>query len=94
MRLKPYFVTALTLEGILLIALGLYFAFLRPPLLPEDIRFISSQAISLKSQSLGLSNWLNKVFVVLGGYIFSCGLLMIYISQTTFWNRTSERLLL
>lgn len=35
----------------------------------------------------GLSAWLKKVFWVLGGYIFSTGLLITYIANTSFNNR-------
>lgn len=55
--------------------IGFYFIFLRPPLLPEDYSYIgTSEAIN--NDIPGLVVWLRKVFIVLGGYIFSAGLLM------------------
>ena len=38
MRLRPYSATILALGGAVLMLLGLYFIFVRPPLLPEDPR--------------------------------------------------------
>ena len=40
MQLRPYSATVLALGGTILMTLGPYFVFLRPPLLPEDPRFM------------------------------------------------------
>ncbi|MBI2748528.1 MAG: hypothetical protein HYX43_04085 [Burkholderiales bacterium] len=50
--------------GIWLIGLGMYFALLRPPLLPEDPRFIGSSLAQIQSTLPGLARWLGHVFVV------------------------------
>ena len=42
MNLRPYSATFLMIGGIILIGLGLYFIFLRPPLLPEDPRYMGT----------------------------------------------------
>jgi hypothetical protein len=80
-------VTALTLSGVLLMAMGIYFTFLRPPLLPEDYAYIGSPFSTINDTVPGLSAWLKKVFLVIGGYVFSTGLLVAFIANTTFKNR-------
>ncbi len=44
--------------GILLIGVGVYFLFLRAPLLPEDIRHMSLTPVELKSIGPRLNSWL------------------------------------
>ncbi len=87
-RLKPYSALYLTLGGFLLAGMGIYFIFLRPPLLPEDLRYIGSSLSAIQNNIPGLSVWLQKVFWVMGFYIFSGGLLTIYVAQTSFRTRT------
>lgn len=87
MKLKPYSSTALLLAGLILAGIGLYFIFLRPSLLPEDLRYIGSTLESVKQNMPGLSSWLKKVFWVMGGYIFTTGLLIGFISITSFRKR-------
>ena len=41
---------------------------------------------------LALFKWLQKVFIVMEGYIFTTGLLTTYISQTSFRNRANGSL--
>ena len=88
MRLLPYSATALTLGGAILMVLGLYFAFLRPPLLPEDARFMGTSLAQVEATLPGLSGWLRHVFRVLGGYIGATGLLTICLAVTAFRART------
>ena len=78
---------ALALGGAILMALGLYFAFLRPPLLPEDPRFMGSSLAQVQEALPGLSLWLRRVFWVMGGYIFATGLLTVYLALTAFRSR-------
>jgi hypothetical protein len=87
MYFKPFSSTVLTLCGIILIGMGVYFALLRPSLLPEDIRYIGFSSEQPQAIAPGLLNWLDKVFWVLGGYVFSTGLLTCYIAQTAFRER-------
>ena len=75
------------LGGLLLVAMGIYFVLLRPPLLPEDLRYMGSSLQNAKENIPGLLNWLPKVFFVMGGYIFTTGLLTIFIAITTFRKR-------
>jgi hypothetical protein len=85
--LKPYSAFALALAGIILTGLGLYFIFLRPSLLPEDLHYMRSTLQNVKENIPGLLNWLQKVFWVMGGYIFTTGLLTVFISLTSFRSR-------
>lgn len=85
-KFKPS-VIALTLAGVIMMMMGIYFIFLRPPLLPEDSTFIGSTIPTITDKFPGLSLWIKKVFWVLGGYIFSSGLLIAFIANTSFKNR-------
>lgn len=87
MTLVPYYSKLLALGGIILIGIGLYFIFLRPPLLPEDARYIGSTLSDIQTATPGLFRWLQKVFWVLGGYIFTLGLLTVYIAFSSFKTR-------
>ena len=87
-KLKPYSASFLTFGGFFLSGLGLYFIFLRPPLLPEDPRYIGSSLAEIQNNLPGLSVWLQKVFWVMGSYIFTTGLLTMYVAQTSFRQRT------
>ena len=64
--------------------LGLYFIFLRPPLLPEDPRFMGTTLAEIHATVPGLLIWLRRVFWVMGGFMFTTGLLFSYLAITTF----------
>lgn len=87
MRFRPYSATALALGGTILMVLGLYFAFLRPPLLPEDSRSMGTSQALLQATVPGLLIWLRRVFWVMGGYMFATGLLTTYLAATAFRAR-------
>jgi len=87
-KLKPYSASLLAFGGFLLMAMGAYFIFLRPPLLPEDSRYMQSTLTGIENNVPGLSGWLKKVFWVMGSYIFTTGLLTIFISLTSFRARS------
>ncbi len=87
MNFKPYSSTLLTVCGIILMGIGLYFALIRPELLPEDFRYMALSSEQLQTTAPGLFNWLDKVFWVMGGYVFTTGLLTCYIAQTAFRER-------
>lgn len=59
--------------GLWLVALGMYFLFLRPALLPEDPRFIGSSLETIRSTAPGLERWLGHVFNVMGGFMVATG---------------------
>ncbi len=87
-KLKPHSALFLTLGGFLLAGMGIYFVFLRLPLLPEDSKYIGFSLLAIQNNIPGLSMWLQKVFWVLGCYIFTAGLLTMYVAQTSFRTRT------
>lgn len=61
----------LTALGVWLVALGAYFVFVRPALLPEDPRFIGATLARLREAAPGLEAWLRIVFTVMGGVLHS-----------------------
>ena len=67
--------------------MGLYFVFLRPPLLPEDPRYIGTSLAAIQASVPGLLVWLRRVFWVMGGYMFTSGVLTLYIARTSFQAR-------
>ena len=74
----------LSLFGIGLLGVGIYFLFVRPELLPEDVRYMSlSDAQKEILQSLA-SSWLKNVFRVLGGFIAAAGILFIFLAFNSF----------
>ena len=66
--------------GIWLIGLGGYFMFVRPPLLPEDLRYIGSSTTQVEALLPHLPSWLRNVFTVMGGFIAGCGVLVVFVS--------------
>ncbi|MEO7922207.1 MAG: hypothetical protein ABIR30_00865 [Chitinophagaceae bacterium] len=86
-KLKPYAALFLTIGGFLQVAIGIFFIFLRAPLLPEDSRYIGTSLNEIENKIPGLSAWLQKVFWVMGCYVLTAGLLTVYIAQTSFRKR-------
>lgn len=84
MKTRLFASASLALGGFILIGLGLYFIFLRPPLLPEDLRYVGASLAQIQNTLPDLEIWLSRVFGVLGGYMIATGLLTIYISATSF----------
>ena len=74
----------LAIAGILLIGIGLYFIVLRPPLLPEDMRFMGLSASQLDPVRSRLAAWLTYVFWVMGGYVLATGVLAVTLATTSF----------
>ena len=87
-KLKPYSASILAFGGFLLLAMGVYFIFIRPPLLPEDLRYMKITSPMEQDKMQGLQMWLGKVFWVMGGYVFTTGLLTIFMAFTSFQTRT------
>ena len=67
--------------GTWLIALGLYFIFMRPPLLLEDLRYLGTSAGQIQSAMPGLERWLHRVFTVMGGFMAGAGVLTIFVAM-------------
>ena len=63
--------------GLWLVALGLYFALLRPALLPEDPRYIGGSLEAIRAAVPGLERWLGHVFKVMGGFMLATGALTV-----------------
>ena len=64
--------------------MGAYFAFLRPPLLPEDLRYVGASLAQIQSAIPGFLPWVSRVFGVLGGYLFATGVLTFYLAAASF----------
>lgn len=88
MKVKPYSSTVLALCGVALIGIGSYFIFLRPVLLPEDARYIGASLPQLQATAPNFSQWLGRVFWVMGGYILTTGILTVYVARASFRKRT------
>ena len=87
MRLRPYSATILAVGGAVLMLLGLYFIFVRPPLLPEDLRAMGTTLAQIEAAVPGLAGWLGHVFWVMGGFMFTTGLLTVNVALTSFRAR-------
>jgi len=74
----------LAAAGVAVIGIGSYFIFMRPPLLPEDQRFLALPASQLDLIRPRLELWLAHVFIVLGGYAVATGVLTIALAATSF----------
>ena len=66
--------------GVWLIGLGLYFIAVRPPLLPEDTRFVGATAVQIQAAVPGLDGWLKRVFAVMGGFMAGTGVLTVFVA--------------
>jgi hypothetical protein len=84
MKRLQYAAMVLAVGGVILMGLGLYFVFVRPPLLPEDPRSIGTSMVDIQAAVPGLSTWLRRVFWVMGGYMVTSGLLTVYVALTSF----------
>jgi hypothetical protein len=74
----------LALAGATLIGAGLYFLILRPPLLPEDVRYMGLAGEQLAAVRPRLEAWLTHVFRVMGGYVLATGMLAVTLAATSF----------
>jgi hypothetical protein len=68
--------------GVLLIGIGAFFILVRPPLLPEDLRFLGRSGGEIDEFVPQLRMWLRRVFVVLGGHALTVGILTIFVAAT------------
>lgn len=74
----------LALNALIFMLLGLYFVFVRPALMPEDLSFIGTTFDQIQTTLPGLLLWLRRVFWVMDGFMFASGVLLLYVAQTTF----------
>ena len=75
--LWPLSSLVLAAAGVALIGTGLYFMLLRPPLLPEDLRYMDLSAVQVEVVRPRLEAWLTLVFRVMGGYVIATGVLTV-----------------
>jgi len=75
----PAFEILFLVCGVWMIGLGLYFAFLRPTLLPEDLRYMGAGLREIQSAAPGIDRWLRHVFAVVGGFMAGAGMLTIFL---------------
>ena len=73
--------------GLWLTALGLYFIFIRPALLPEDLRFMNVSLAQVRAGVPGLEGWLHKVFTVMGGFMAGTGVLTVFVAAAAMPSR-------
>lgn len=72
----------LTIVGVALVAIGGFFLAARAPLLPEDARFMGATTEQITDAVPALAAWLRRVFWVMGGYIATTGILVVYVAIT------------
>ena len=84
MKYRSYSSAVLALCGVILMGMGLYFVFLRPSLLPEDLRFMGVSLSTIQITAPTLLIWLRRVFWVLGAFVFTSGLLTLSMALTSF----------
>lgn len=63
------------------IGVGVYFVFLRPSFLPEDLRFARISPGDLHAAAPAMEAWLQWVFMVLGGQMAGVGTLLLLIAR-------------
>jgi hypothetical protein len=79
--------------GLWLVALGMYFLFLRPALLPEDPRYIGVSLETIRSTTPGLERWLGHVFNVMGGFMVATGVMTVLVASRFLARRERGTLL-
>jgi len=90
----PAFAVIFLACGVWLIGLGLYFVFLRPALLPEDLRYMGATLREIQSAAPRIERWLRHVFVVMGGFMIGAGMLTIHVMRSSSRARTKRSLVL
>ena len=73
--------------GAWLVGVGLYFIVLRPPLLPEDPRFMGTTLEQIRAAVPGLEGWLKNVFRVMGGFMAGAGVLTLFVATVAMPSR-------
>lgn len=76
--------TLLLFSGIILVMVGAYFWFIRPPFLPEDLRYLATSRAAIDAAVPKFEAWLGHVFRVLGGYMVASGILTMALAATAF----------
>ena len=63
--------------GFWLVGLGGWFIFLRPALLPEDLRYLGGSLDAIRAAAPGVERWLGHVFDVMGGFMVATGAMTV-----------------
>ena len=69
----------LLILGLLTLGTGVYFLFLRPALLPEDVRFTGADPRLIDPR---MATWLGIVFRTWGGFMAGFGILLSAVAGT------------
>ena len=77
--------------GLYQLLAGLYFIFLRPGFLPEDIRASGTSLEAVRSAAPGIEAWLQWVFAVLGGQMAAVGVLVMGGAVSIWQGRRPKR---
>ena len=80
--------------GVWLIGLGLYFMFVRPSLLPEDLRYLGASQSQIQVAMPGFDRWVKHVFTVMGGFMTGSGVLTILVGINSPTLRNKRTLVL
>lgn len=83
----PLSAILLALSGVMVMAIGLFFLFLRAPFLPEDLHYIGVSLPQIEGVVPRLLLWLPHVFRVLGGFALATGVLTFTLAVTSFRAR-------
>ncbi|MBE0577900.1 hypothetical protein [Devosia sp.] len=83
----------LSVAGLLVSGIGVYFLAFRPALLPEDIRFIGFSPTEVEQLGPRLGPWLSNVFHVLGGFALATGVVTIALAATSYRARSPAAVL-
>lgn len=63
--------------GLWLVGLGGWFIFLRPAVLPEDLRYLGGSLDAIRAAAPGVERWLGHVFDVMGGFMVATGAMTV-----------------
>lgn len=78
--------------GLYQVFVGLYFIFIRPSLLPEDLRAVATTLEAAQAAAPHLEAWLNWVFAVMGGQMAALGVLLLGAAVGVFRGRRPDRI--
>lgn len=88
MKIRPYSSSILGAYSLIIVGIGLFFVLIRPPFLPEDVKYAGATIQEIQAIAPNITQWLNRVFTVMGGFIIATGTLTLYIACTSFRNRS------
>lgn len=77
----------LAFGAVLVMAVGAYVALRPAPLSAQDLSFLDRSLAELDGATPSFSDWLHRVFYVLGGYMFAMGIVTLYVALTAFRRR-------